>query len=136
MELDIILANLQIVASFIGGGGILVAVIAGLKKIVFYTKVAKQAVASFEELREANLKIFNRIQADPERKELAKVLLGGIRKIEGLTGLTMIPGAKGFIPNMRNPPEPPAKRPNWASTGSPPGHQPPPVPKNSPRKMG
>ena len=110
MDIDTII---QTILPFVGGGGILVAVIAGLKKIVFYTKVAKQAVASFEELKEANTKIFNRIQNDPERKELAKVLLGGIRKIEGLTGLTMIPGAKGFIPNMRNPPKPP--------TGKPPG---------------
>ena len=111
MDTDTILTGLQFIAPFIGGGGILVAVFAGLKKIVFYTKVAKQAVASFEELREANLKIFKRIQNDPERKELAKVLLGGIRKIEGLTGLTMIPGAKGFIPNISKVPPIPPKKP-------------------------
>ncbi len=113
MDTDTILTALQFIVPFFGGGGILVVLIAGIKKIIFYTKVAKQAVAAFEELKEENLKIYYHIQKDPKKKELAKVLLGGVRKIEGLTGLEIIPRGKKYgVPNIRSyPPAPPVKPP-------------------------
>jgi hypothetical protein len=81
---DQILSVLAYFAPFLGILGIAVGF---LKKAVFYVKVAKQAVLTFEELKEANKSIYEKIQNDPERKELAKVLSGGVKKIEGLTGL-------------------------------------------------
>ncbi len=70
-----------------GAGGMIAAGLIAYKKIRFYYQAAKQAVELFNEVKEANQEIFDRIKNNPERKELAKVLSGGIKKIEGLAGV-------------------------------------------------
>lgn len=55
------------------------------KKAMFYYKAAKQAIEVFHEVKEANKDIYLRVQSDPGRKELAKIMAGGVKKIEGLS---------------------------------------------------
>lgn len=73
------------VAGLFGGGGSVVFIYA--KKALFLYRGAQQAVDSFEELKTANQTIYNKIQADPNKKELALILSGGVKKIKGLSGL-------------------------------------------------
>jgi hypothetical protein len=60
-----------------------------LKRASFYFKALKQARDTFESWKAANKTIYDKIQTDPEKKELAKVLSGGAAKIEALTGLDL-----------------------------------------------
>lgn len=70
-----------------GGIGVFFAVLKFASKLKFYYKTAKQAVAVFEEVKEANSEIYERVKSDPNRKELAAVLGGAVKKIQGLTGI-------------------------------------------------
>lgn len=79
-SLDALNIILGIVAVIGTGGAAL-----GAKQGLFFIKALKQAVSTFEEVREANSKIYDRVKVDPERKELTKVLEGTIRKVEGLS---------------------------------------------------
>jgi len=74
------------IVGVLGGGGGIVAVI---KQAGFYLKALKQARDTFEEFRTANKTIYAGIQDDPNKQELAKVLSGGVKKIEALTGLDL-----------------------------------------------
>ena len=51
----------------------------------FYAKVGRQALAVIRETEEDTIKLFNRIQEDPEKKELAKVLRAVVKTAEGFT---------------------------------------------------
>ena len=67
--------------------GLSAGALAVFRKMAFYFKVAQQAVDLFEELQEDNKDIMARVNCDPDRQELAKVLSGGIKKIKALTGI-------------------------------------------------
>jgi len=81
-QLDIILAILGL---FSAGGTTAAAIF--IKKAIFLAKAAKQAVDIFEDFEKANREIYMGVVQDPSKKELAKVLEGGVNKIKGLTGL-------------------------------------------------
>ena len=66
------------------GLGLLGVVFGFARKAAFYVKVAQQAISTFEEVKEDSKEIYHRVVSDPERKELAKVISGGVKKIEGL----------------------------------------------------
>jgi hypothetical protein len=77
--MDDILTILAIVAPFAGATGL------AINKAVFLVKAIRQAVEAFEEAKEENEKIYNRIQLDPSKRELARVLDGSVKRVKGLT---------------------------------------------------
>jgi len=79
--MDEILALAAMIVPAAGAAGIVI------KQAIFYTRVVRQAVQVFEDHEESNLKIYDDILADPKKKELARVLEGGVRRIKGLTNL-------------------------------------------------
>lgn len=81
--MDMLLSILGALAVLAGPAGVV------FGKAVFYTKAVKQAVEVFEELNETNSEIYNKIKNDPSKKEITKVISGGIKKINGLTGLEL-----------------------------------------------
>lgn len=78
--LDSIFQILAIIAPFAGGAAAVF-----IKKAVFFSKVARQAVDVFEQLEKDNALIYTGVISDPEKQELAKVLRGAVKKIKGLT---------------------------------------------------
>ena len=62
------------------GGSVLFA-----KKGLFFLKALRQSIVTLEEAREANNKIYDRVKADPKRKELTMIMEGTVKKIQGLT---------------------------------------------------
>ena len=80
--LDIILTGLAIATPFAGGAAAI-----ALKKLIFFVRAASQAVEVFEELEAHNKDIFDAIHSDPKKKELARVVSGAVKRIEGLTGV-------------------------------------------------
>jgi hypothetical protein len=83
-SLDGVLTVLGVISPFaLGAAGVAV------NKAIFYLKAASQARDMAEEFKIANKTIYNKIQADPDKQELAKVLSGGVKKIEALTGLDL-----------------------------------------------
>ena len=79
--LDLILAGLTVAVPSLGAGIVIV------RKGLFYYKAIKQAIDVFDEVKEANKDIYLRVKNDPDRKELAMILSGGVKKIEGLAGV-------------------------------------------------
>jgi hypothetical protein len=69
-------------AGFVSGTAVVI-----LKKILFSAKVINQAVSWMEEHEEGNKEIFRKIMGDPEKKDLAVVLSGAVKRVPGLTDL-------------------------------------------------
>lgn len=81
---DLILTGIGIA---VPSAGLIFGFIKYARKGLFYYKAIKQAVDTFHEVKEANLAIYERVKNDPNRKELATVLSGGIKKIQGLSDI-------------------------------------------------
>lgn len=80
--------GLEIVLSVLGVSGV-GGVFMAVGRINFYLKALKQARDTFDQWKTANKTIYAKVQADPEKQELAQVLSGGVKKIEALTGLDL-----------------------------------------------
>jgi len=75
------LINIAVIAVFGGTAGVAV------KKLWFFIKVALQAVALLNEMKEPNSVIYQTVKNDPNKQELARVLEGAVFKIKGLSGV-------------------------------------------------
>ena len=80
--LDIILTILSVVAPVAGGTAAVY-----IKKALFLGKAAQQAVKTFEQVKDRNQEIYDMVRQDENRKELAQVLEGAVKKINGLPNI-------------------------------------------------